>query len=458
MHRARYVIAIKNTVHIVQYHCKHHFIVIQLMLRLGHVNNICTIFLITTAFFHRISGFKQHAIKFIASPQLDRVHTVRYMSKRKSSSEEPIKAATKKSQRSSVTVENVSELPKLPFIPSGFNAARARLLSNTAELRTDGDCVVLWMSRDQRVDDNHAMLYAQGVATANNVPLKVVFNMVPKFLEATLRQYDFMVKGLIEVEEQLRQKHIPFHLLMGNPVENIPQFALEHRAILVVVDFSPLRIGLLWSKSAGDGLDGLKIPIPLVQVDAHNVVPCWVASPKLEYGARTIRTKIQNRLPEFLTKFEELAPNQHGSLDGCQSIDWVTALGSLEIDRTVAPVSWLRPGSSAALEVLQSFIETRLKDYGTKRNDPNQDLQSNLSPYIHFGQISVQRLVLAVKTSKKHPSSADSFIEEAIVRSELSDNFCFCKYQCSIRVPFPIILSIHIIDQMFITFVLIFLV
>jgi hypothetical protein len=46
----------------------------------------------------------------------------------------------------------------------------------------------------------------------------------------------------------------------------------------------------------------------LVEVDAHNVVPCWVASDKKEYGARTIRNKINSRLPEFLTDFPELTP------------------------------------------------------------------------------------------------------------------------------------------------------
>lgn len=45
----------------------------------------------------------------------------------------------------------------------------------------------------------------------------------------------------------------------------------------------------------------LQFPPP--QVDAHNVVPCWVASGKLEYSARTIRGKITNLLPEFLTDF-----------------------------------------------------------------------------------------------------------------------------------------------------------
>ena len=38
-------------------------------------------------------------------------------------------------------------------------------------------------------------------------------------------------------------------------------------------------------------------------MDAHNIVPCWVASDKLEYAARTIRPKITKQLTEFLTEF-----------------------------------------------------------------------------------------------------------------------------------------------------------
>ena len=374
----------------------------------------------------RSSTFSQQAVY--------RLSLARSMSKRKTVTDDLESKPEKKRAAKKVIVEDVVALPKLPFVPSDFNAARGRLLTETSQLRAKGDCVVLWMSRDQRVEDNHAMLYAQGVAAAKGVPLKVVFNMVPKFLEATLRQYDFMIKGLQEVETQLRNKNIPFYLLMGNPTENIPQFADSHRAILVVADFSPLRIGLSWSQTVAEKLDALECPIPLVQVDAHNVVPCWIASPKLEYGARTIRTKIQSRLPEFLTNFQCLESNSPGSLDGCKLSDWTSALASLEINRSISPVKWLRPGAAAALEVLESFINTRLKDYGTKRNDPNLDLQSNLSPYIHFGQVSVQRLVLSVKASKKHPSSADSFIEEAVVRSELSDNFCFCEYQSHVSL------------------------
>ena len=38
-------------------------------------------------------------------------------------------------------------------------------------------------------------------------------------------------------------------------------------------------------------------------MDSHNVVPCWHASDKKEYAARTIRSKINNKLDEFLTDF-----------------------------------------------------------------------------------------------------------------------------------------------------------
>ena len=49
---------------------------------------------------------------------------------------------------------------------------------------------------------------------------------------------------------------------------------------------------------------------------------------------------------------------------------------------------------------------------------------SNLSPYLHFGQISAQRIALIVSGLGNHPS-AESFLEELIVRRELSDNFCY---------------------------------
>lgn len=64
--------------------------------------------------------------------------------------------------------------------------------------------------------------------------------------------------------------------------------------------------------------------MPLAEVDAHNIVPVWVASDKREYGARTIRKKIHNKLPEFLLEYPQ-APRPaewSSSLPAPPAIDW----------------------------------------------------------------------------------------------------------------------------------------
>ena len=58
------------------------------------------------------------------------------------------------------------------------------------------------------------------------------------------------------------------------------------------------------------------------QVDAHNVVPTWVASEKLEYSARTIRGKINKRLPEYLVDFPTLQPPSGKWAATNRLIDW----------------------------------------------------------------------------------------------------------------------------------------
>jgi deoxyribodipyrimidine photo-lyase len=72
---------------------------------------------------------------------------------------------------------------------------------------------------------------------------------------------------------------------------------------------------------------------------------------------------------------------------------------------------------------LHAFLTQRFKLY-EKRNDPTINATSNLSPWLHFGQIAAQRCALE---AKKIPStkSRDSFLEELIIRRELTDNYCF---------------------------------
>ena len=108
--------------------------------------------------------------------------------------------------------------------------------------------VLYWMSRDQRVNDNWALLFAQELALERKVPLGVVFSLAPRFLNATSRQYGFMLKGLREVESRLAALNIPFFLLIGSPEQELPTFMAQHRFSSLVTDFDPLRIKQLWKK------------------------------------------------------------------------------------------------------------------------------------------------------------------------------------------------------------------
>lgn len=284
-----------------------------------------------------------------------------------------------------------------------------------------GGPIVYWMSRDQRVIDNWALLFTQELAATHKATFSVIFCLVPTFLGATIRQYGFMIRGLQDMEMSLSKKNIPFSLLTGDPQGEIAKFINENKVGAIVTDFSPLSICRHWKDFLVK-----KVDIPIFEVDAHNIIPCWVSSPKQEYGAYTIRPKIHRLLPEFLDEFPKLVSQKFIFPKKPQNrIDWKLALSSLNVDMTVGEVDWIKPGEKKAMSTLNEFIDFRLSGYDKNRNDPNKNFQSGLSPYIHFGHISPQRIALEVKKAAPSSPSRSSFLEELIVRRELSDNFCF---------------------------------
>jgi deoxyribodipyrimidine photo-lyase len=102
---------------------------------------------------------------------------------------------------------------------------RTRLLKN-APVRKGP--VVYWMSRDQRIHDNWAVVSAMEYASENRLPLIIVFNLADNFLNASARHYGFMLKGLAEVYGTAAGYNIPFIILEGEPAENIPCFLKEY--------------------------------------------------------------------------------------------------------------------------------------------------------------------------------------------------------------------------------------
>ena len=286
--------------------------------------------------------------------------------------------------------------------------------------KPQGGPIVYRMSRDQRVQDNWALLFAQQQADQRDSTLWVVFTLMPHYPNANRRHFDFLIKGLQQVEIALTEKNIPFILLVDDqPMKAFEQFIKDRGVTIVVSDFDPLRHKQQWIESINQ-MDGIEH----YEVDAHNIVPCHLVSQKVEFGAYTLRPKINRLLPEFLTEFPKLHAQEkkHAKIKWINDWDKIKMLiSSLE---NVSPITWLQPGEEAAQIMLREFIETKMSFYNAQHNHPEIDGQSNLSPYLHFGHVSAQRIALEV-LNKSASEDREAFLEELIVRRELADNFCF---------------------------------
>ena len=279
--------------------------------------------------------------------------------------------------------------------------------------------VVYWMSRDQRTRDNWALLFAIQMAKEYRKDLLVIFTVSPSFPGANLRHYSFMFKGLHEVEARLNEYGIPFLILTGQPPDGLKLLNREIQISCLISDFDPLKTKLSWKKEVCDLID-----IPVFEVDAHNIVPCLRVSQKQEFGAYTIRPKIHRLLNEYLVEYPEIHCWKSNSFQNLRT-NWKEVEHILRSDPSVPEVNWILPGESEAQKKMEEFISDRLFRYNAERNDPNLNSVSDLSPYLHFGHISAQRIALEILKRFTRNENSEAFLEELIVRRELSDNYCY---------------------------------
>jgi deoxyribodipyrimidine photo-lyase len=280
--------------------------------------------------------------------------------------------------------------------------------------------VIYLTSRDQRVDDNWALLFAQEVAIKQRQPLIVACSIEADYPQAPGRQIRFMLSGLRQVETKLKKLRIPMLVSRGKTESSLLALISRLGVGALVTDFNPLRESRRWKEALAG-----KVGIPFHEVDAHNVIPCWETSGKQEYAARTIRPKILRKLNEFLVFFPKMKTHPFAAELSNTPNGW-NRIADIPIPSADPAIGLTcAPGETSAEKQLKLFLEKRLEKYSDARNDPNASAQSNLSPYLHFGQISAQRVALETRRYNADIKSQEAFLEELIVRRELSDNHCY---------------------------------
>lgn len=291
-----------------------------------------------------------------------------------------------------------------------------RVMPLNARPPVTGRYVLYWMQQAQRIRFNHALEYAARQANGMDLPLVCVFGLTDEFPGANLRHYTFMMQGLMEVSEALAGRGIRFVMLRHSP--DSAALSLASGAALLVTDRGYQKVQLQWRRRVAEAA-----PCPVVQVETDVVIPVEVVSNKEEYAARTIRPRIHRHLLEYLQPLAQTELTHDATslaLDVEDLRPSPAMLDGLDIDRAVRPVGAFTGGESEARRLLAEFIADKLADYDALRNDPSLDFVSQMSPYLHFGQVSA--LDIALQIIEADSPGEEAFIEELVVRRELSMN------------------------------------
>jgi len=286
----------------------------------------------------------------------------------------------------------------------------------------NGDYVLYWMQSSQRAEQNHALEYAVQRANEMGQRLLVVFGLTDDYPEANLRHYTFMLEGLKDAQDSLKERGIKMVVRKGSP----DGVAIEagKNASLIVTDRGYMRPQKRWREKVAREVGCL-----VRQVESDVVVPVELASGKQEHAARTLRPRIGEYLEDFLvaltpTKVEKQSTNMQAN--GLDLSDIHGVLDGMDLDRSVGALSHLYTGgTSEAKKLFRRFLKNSFDGYVEHRNQPQTDDVSHMSKYLHFGHISPIWLALEARRSKTRKDNIESFVEELVVRRELSMNFVF---------------------------------
>jgi deoxyribodipyrimidine photo-lyase len=326
---------------------------------------------------------------------------------------------------------------------------------NAAPVNAEGDHLLYWMIAARRATHNGALDRAIELAEALGKPLIVLEALRAGYRWASDRHHRFVLQGMAD-------NHSRFQ---GMPVLYYPYVepsagagkgllaALSERACAVVTDDYPAFFLPRMVEAAA-----ARCPVRMEKVDGNGLLPIH-AGDKVFTTARSLRYFFQKQLRahlDYRPSAEPFAGKQLPSrpaLPRAITARWPRATASmlagdpaelarLPIDHTVAP-SPIRGGAAAAEEALSLFLQKKLALYPEERNHPDSDAASGLSPYLHYGHISVHAVFDALMKKARWtparlstkvdglregfwgaPAEVEAFLDELVTWRELGFNFC----------------------------------
>ncbi len=252
------------------------------------------------------------------------------------------------------------------------------------------------------------------------LPVVVYFQVIPNYPNANLRHYHFLQQGLRDVAEDAIERGVGF-VLRRSPENSLEEFLEEVGAALLIGDENPCREPERWRQVLAK-----RLKVPFWTVDADVVIPSRVFGRSFVLQHH-FRPHWKAELPKFLAPLEKGKPQHEWKKPKTlktYSLDEDITKGFTKLDRTIGPVDSFTGGTHAALKRLREFVTHQLKDYDTNRNHPEVRGTSQMSPYLHFGNISPVTIAFAVKKAveegKASGATEERYIEQLVGWRELS--------------------------------------
>lgn len=329
---------------------------------------------------------------------------------------------------------------------------RVRAL-NAASVRHEGDFILYWMTAYRRATWNFSLQRAVELANRHQKPLVILEALRAGYPWASDRLHRFVLQGMADNRKAFQGRPVRY-LAYVEPAHGMGHGLLETLAssacAVVTDDFPCFFLPRMIERVAQ------RISVRMEAVDSCGLLPLRAAS--IVYPtAYAFRRFLQKELPKHLTVSPVADPLRNVALPEARLPDlsrWPEAseellnadphhLADLPIDHTVGPAAF-EGGSAAARAHLQRFLTARITRYGDERNEPSAEVTSGLSPYLHFGHVSVHEVFSRVAVAEQWSldrlpergngskdgwwgmsSPAEGFLDELITWRELGFNMCW---------------------------------
>lgn len=290
--------------------------------------------------------------------------------------------------------------PQRSKVPS----ARRRAVNDRA-VRADGGYVLYWMTSARRLGWNFGLERAIECAEALGRPLRILEAVRCGHRWASARFHAFVLQGMADNRSRAAELSVGYHPYV-EPSAGAGSGLLERlaadAALVVTDEFPAFFLPRMLAAVAP------RLPVAVEAVDSNGLLPLAAAA-TAHPTAYAFRRTLQRSLPEHLEAFPAADPFEGrrlvrpGPLAREISERWpeasaellagdAGALARLPVDAAVPPVAGLVGGAAAAGRRLETFLDRRLARYAEDRNQPELEVASGLSPYLHFGHLSVHEV------------------------------------------------------------------